>query len=98
MRVFLFIASLFVCSILFGQGTDHQLAEHYFSNGEFEKALTYYERLNDKHDNKFYFDRLIICLEQTGNDKEVEKLLKKAISRSSEPQEYSIQLASFYEN
>lgn len=98
MRVFLFIASLFVSSILFGQGTDHQLAEHYFSNGEFEKALTYYERLNDKHDNKFYFDRLIICLEQTGDDKEVEKLLKKAISRSSEPQAYSIQLASFYEN
>lgn len=92
------IAFVFAFGFTFSQETDHQLAEHYFSSGEFSKALTYYERLNEKHDNKFYFDRLIICLEETGDLKQAEKLLKKAIAKSNISQEYSIQLARFYKN
>ena len=84
--------------LLFSQGTDHQLAEHYFSEGEFDKALTYYQKLYEQNDNKFYFDRYVTCLEQTGDLKEVEKLLKKAASGSSEPQEYAIRLGQFYED
>src|SRR5690606_20022100 len=89
---------LFMFSFLsLAQGTDHQLAEHYYSEGEFDKALTYYQKLYEQNDSKFYFDRYLICLEQTGELKEVEKLLKKASSSSADRQEYTIRLATFYE-
>ena len=41
------ILSIVFCLFLFSsfsQGdTDQQLAQHYYTNGEFDKALTYYE-------------------------------------------------------
>lgn len=79
------------------QETDHQLAEHYYSEGEFDKALSYYQKLYEQNDSKFYFDRYLICLEQTGDLKEAEKLLKKASTTSTDRQEYTIRLATFYE-
>lgn len=97
MRSLLFLI-LFIPGFLLSQGTDHQLAEHYFSEGDFDKALTYYQKLYEENDSKFYFDRYLICLEQTDNLKEAERLLKKASSGSSEPQEYTIRLARFYED
>jgi tetratricopeptide (TPR) repeat protein len=96
MRIFLFVM-VFLPSLLFAQGTDHQLAEHYFSEGEFDKALVYYERLYGQNDNKFYFDRYLACLEQTDNKKEIEKQLKKASSGGMDALEYTIKLAKFYE-
>lgn len=96
MRSLLFLI-LFIPGSLLAQGTDHQLAEHYFSEGDFDKAITYYQKLYEENDSKFYFDRYLICLEQTDNLKEAERLLKKASSGSSEPQEYTIRLARFYE-
>ncbi len=97
MRSLLFLI-LFIPGFLLAQGTDHQLAEHYFSEGDFDKAITYYQKLYEENDSKFYFDRYLICLEQTDNLKEAERLLKKASSGSSEPQEYTIRLARFYED
>jgi tetratricopeptide (TPR) repeat protein len=80
------------------QDSDHQLAEHYYSQGEFSKAVVYYRRLNESSSSKFYFNRLIDCLSETGEDKEVEKLLKKQIAKNKTQQEYRIQLAKFYES
>ena len=80
------------------QDSDHQLAEHYYSQGEFSKAVVYYKRLSETSSNKFYFNRLIDCLTEIGEDKEVEKLLKKQIAKNKTNQEYRIQLAKFYEN
>ena len=86
-----------MCQNIAAQGSDQQLAEHYFSSGEFDKALVYYKRLSEKHQNKFYFDRYITCLDETGDIKEAEKLLKRAISKSPNSLDYSIQLATFYQ-
>ncbi len=80
-----------------GGGSDQQLAEHYYSNGEFDKAVVYYERLFDKNPSKFNFTRYLECLEQTGEEKTAEKLLKKQIKLNKGDQEYPILLAKFYE-
>ncbi len=96
---FFFIFLFFIISIpLFGQDSDQQLAQHYYSNGEFDKALVYYERLYEKQPNKFYFKQYYSCLEATGDLKTAEKLLKKAASRNRYDNEYSIMLAMFYED
>ncbi|MCR9172151.1 MAG: tetratricopeptide repeat protein [bacterium] len=77
--------------------SDQQLAQHYFDNEEYDKAYDYYERLYEMDRSKHYFNRLLICTEQTQDEKEVEKLLKKQINFFPDDQEYEIQLAKHYE-
>lgn len=89
--------SLFLSVQLFAQGSDQQLAEHYYGKQEYDKALTYYRKLYEANDNKYYFNRLLECLTEVGEDKEVEKLLKKQ-ARNKSDQEAQIQLAKFYES
>lgn len=80
-----------------GQTTDQQLAQHYYSNGEFDKALIYYEKLYAADESKINLTRYIECLDQTGDAKNAEKTLKKAVSKSND-QEIIMLLASFYES
>jgi tetratricopeptide (TPR) repeat protein len=84
-----------ICS--FSQTTDQQLAQYYYSNEQYDKALGYYEKFYDKDVSKFNLNRYVDCLIQTGNDKSAEKILKKAVDSKKENQEYSIALGSFYE-
>lgn len=92
--LFVFIA---LSGLTFAQNTDQQLAQYYFENEDFDKALEYYERLYDEDHSKFYFNRLLVCVESTQEDKDVEKLLKRQISYYRGDQEYEIQLAKHYE-
>lgn len=95
---FLLVFFLFVTSFSgFSQGNDQQLAQHYYNNGEFDKALIYYERLFEGDNSKFNFKRYYECLAETGDDKTAEKLLKKTASRNKYDNEYTILLAKFYE-
>jgi len=77
--------------------TDQQLAQHYYTTGEFDKAKMYYDRLYAKDPSKFNFNRLYECLQTTGELKEAEKLLKKQISSNKNEVEYRVMLAQFYE-
>ena len=97
MRIFIFFILFVSSSFAFGQDSDQQLAQHYYSKGEFDKALVYYKRLYEKQPNKFYLKHYFNCLEATGDDKAAEKLLKKATSRNRYDNEYAIMLAQFYE-
>lgn len=83
----------------FGQdgGSDQQLAQHYYDNGEFDKALIYYEKLFDQNPSKINFTRYVECLTETGEVKKAEKTFKKHISRQQHKQEYKILFAKFYE-
>ena len=94
----------FVAFFLFGsflahsQGeTDQQLALHYFSSGDFEKAKTYYARIYDNDPSKFNFNRYYECLMQTGDAKEAEKVLKKQIAANRSDLEFKVLLGQFYE-
>lgn len=79
------------------EGTDLQLAQHYYGNGEFEKALPYFEKIYKKDDSKFNFKRLYDCYIQVNDVKEAEKILKKQINKSNGELEYLILLAGLYE-
>jgi len=95
-RTFLYFF-LFIAAQSWGQTTDQQLAQHYYSSGEYDKALMYYEKLYDSDDSKFNLTRYVECLDQTGDVKNAEKILKKAASKNSRDQELAVLLASFYE-
>ncbi len=96
MKLILSLCFLFFVNVaLFSQDSDQQLAEHYYSQQEFDKALVYYQKLHDQNPNKFFFNRLIECLEATGDDKEVEKLLKKMVDRNAYDLDYPILLAQW---
>lgn len=77
--------------------TDQQLAQHYYSNGDFEKAKIYYEKLYEKDPSKFNFNRYYECLTQTGDVERAEKTIKKQISANRNDLEYKVLLGQFYE-
>lgn len=98
MKILILILTLiFVPQLSIGQSSDQQLAQHYYEKGEFDKALIYYERLYESDQSKFTFMRYLDCLTATGDDKTAEKLLKKALSKNRNDDEYAIMLAKFYE-
>lgn len=98
MRNLLIILFLILTPLAFSQdGGDQQLAQHYFQNGEYDKALMYYEKLFDQDPSKFNFNRYVECLIQTGDTKEAEKVLKKQAKQNKSDSEYQIKLAGFYE-
>ena len=97
MKQLIIIALLIFPFFGLSQGTDQQLAQHYYNNGEFDKALVYYERLYEGDHSKFNLKRYYECLAETGDDKTAEKLLKKSASKNRYDNEYAILLAKFYE-
>jgi len=96
--IFVFLACF--CSFsLFAQGeTDQQLAQYYYSNGDFQKAQLYYEKIYDKDPSKFNFNRYFECLIHTGDKKTAEKILKKQLNANKSDFEYKVQLGQFYED
>lgn len=96
----LFFFALQFALVSFAQdgGSDQQLAQHYYDNGEFDKALVYYDRLFTEYPSKINFTRYVECLTETGDVKKAEKTFKKFISRQQHKQEYEILFAKFYEN
>jgi tetratricopeptide (TPR) repeat protein len=91
------VAFLFSLQLLAQTSTDQQLANLYYTNGEFDKALPYFEKIINKQSSKFEYFRYIECLEKTANTKEAEKLLKKLVAASPNDYEYAIALSDFYE-
>ena len=90
---------IWISSFSFSQGeTDQQLAQHYYSNGDFEKAKIYYVKIYEKDPSKFNFNRYYDCLNQTGDTKEAEKVLKKQSTANKYDIEYKVLLGQFYED
>jgi tetratricopeptide (TPR) repeat protein len=98
MRILVGILFMIISFFSFTQGeTDQQLAQHYYSNGDFEKAVMYYVKIYDKDPSKINFNRYYDCLMQTGDKKEAEKILKKQSNNNRFDIEYKILLGQFYE-
>lgn len=97
MRNLLLVLSLFVGTLVFAQGNDEQLAQYYFTSGEFEKALPYCQKVYAKDNSKFNFKRLYECLVQTKKEKDAERLLKKQLANNKTDFEYSMMLGALYE-
>jgi tetratricopeptide (TPR) repeat protein len=94
--LFLFIL---LSPFTYSQGeTDQQLAQLYYTKGEFVKALGYYEKLYTADPSKFYFNRYLDCLIATDQRKDAEKLLKKQAAANRFDSEYKVRLGQFYED
>ena len=64
------------------------LAENYFEQGEYEKALTLYTQLYKKNKNFNYFKAIVASHQQLEDYKEAEKLLKERLNIKIIPQLY----------
>lgn len=77
--------------------SDAELANHYYQNEDYQKALPYFERLYNKNiRNKYYFEKFVVCLTKTNNFKEAEKVVKKAIKSNLADLSLYINLADVY--
>lgn len=88
---------LFSLSLSAQESTDQQLAQYYFSREDFEKALPYCQKVFQKENSKFTFNRYYECLLKTKKEKEAEKVLKKQVDLFSDELPYKVLLADFYE-
>jgi tetratricopeptide (TPR) repeat protein len=78
-------------------GNWHGQGSYYYANGDYDKAVSYYQRLFEREGNKFTFNRYFECLVKTENFKEAEKILKKQIAADRTNYEYKVMLGEFYE-
>ncbi len=77
---------------------DLQLAQYYYSNGDFEKATTYYEKLYAKDPSKQVFLRYVDCLMQSKQYKTIEKIYKRQINSNRQDFDLHVSFGQFYED
>ena len=76
--------------------SDLQLAQHYYGQGSYDKALAYYEKIYNESPSLVIFKKYFECLIETKEYKRAEKTLKKEISKSPNNVDLNLQLAAFY--
>lgn len=78
---------------------EEQLANEYLQNGEYDKALPFFEKFyKNENKNKVYYKNYVDCLIKTDNLKEAEKIIKKQGKDYPREQSYKIDLGEFYRN
>ena len=87
-----------ICFLTFAQNTDEQLANHYFSEGDCEKAIPYFEKSYTAQPSEYLYKRYLSCLRETKDEKGTIKLIQKQISSFPNVPQYEIDLAQEYEN
>lgn len=96
-RSLLFIVGILMTAMNFAQDTDQQLANHYYNEGDCDKALPYLEKTFEKNPSKIIFQRYIHCLKEKGDDREILKVIEAQVDRSPNNYEYKVILAKEYE-
>lgn len=93
----LHILIILVSSYSLSQTTDEKLANHYYNEGDCEKALPYLEKVYTKDPSKFIFNRYLDCTQEIGDEKDVIKLIENQIKINPSNYEYHIMLGNAYE-
>ena len=89
---------VFVSFLCFSQTeNDLKLAQHYYQNGDFEKAITYFEKIYTSDQSKTVYDSYLDCLIETKDFNTAEKTIKKQISLNKKDLGIQLQLGFFYE-
>lgn len=98
-HIFLFIfgLSMFFCSYA-QTNTDEQLANQYYNNNEFDKAVVYYEKLFNKTNDPIFYEQLLSCYLKLENTKEAEKLTKKQAKRFPAQLYFLVDIGWVYKN
>lgn len=76
--------------------TDEQLAVHYFQNGEYDKAVLYYEKLYEKNPGDFFYGYYLKTLVQLEDYKTAEKVVRKQLKRYPDMVNYQVDLGYVY--
>jgi tetratricopeptide (TPR) repeat protein len=98
MRIIVLFSLFFLSRFSYSQTeTDIQLAQYYYTNGEFEKASTYYEKIYENDPSKVIFTRYYECLMETKDIKTAEKILKKQVNINRGDLDLRVTFAQFYE-
>lgn len=95
---FFFILVLFISFSVISQDTDEKLANHYYLNGECEKALSYFEITFEKNPSHLVFTRYLDCIRKLGSDKEVIKLIEQQVKNHPADYNYKVMLGVEYDN
>ena len=82
LRIFLLIIA--ICSVQLITAQDDFLAKQYFNDGDFEKAVVFYEKLVEKNPRRTdYSEGLVACYQQLERYGEAEKFLLKKINEGN---------------
>jgi len=88
---------LLVNSLIYAQQTtDEQLANQYFQNKEFDKAVVYYEKIYGKNSSDLVYRSYISCLFELKDYKSAEKVIKKQIKQNPGQLAYQVNLGMLY--
>lgn len=79
------------------QDTDEQLAQQFYQNREFDKALDYYEKLYSKKSAEQFYTPYLNCLLQLKDFKKAEKIVKKQIKQNPDMPDYIVDLGAVYD-
>lgn len=75
---------------------DEQLAAQYFQQGEYEKAILYYERLYRKQGNPYHYDQLFKCHMALLDFEQAEKLVKEQMKQRGGDPRYMVDLGTVH--
>ncbi len=75
---------------------DEKLGAHYYSTGEFDKAVVIYENLYNKKPTPFYYSYYLNCLIELKDFKKAEKIVKKQGRLNKDSQKYIVELGYVY--
>lgn len=90
-----FFLIFIVCSKLFAQGNELQLAKQFSANGEEQKALDIYQKLY-RQDNEAYYPVYVGSLLGLKKFDEAANITKKMIRKYPSDRQYTIQLGTIY--
>lgn len=96
-HILFFFAFVFIQSHIIAQpSTDEQLAQQFYQNKEFDKALEYYEKLYNKKSPQLFYTPYLNCLLETKDFKKAEKIAKKQIKQNPESLNFVVDLGTVY--
>lgn len=78
------------------QNTDEQLAQQFFQDREFDKALDYYEKLYNKKSPQQYYAPYLACLLETKDYRKAEKIVKKQMKNNPGSLNFNVDLGVVY--
>ena len=92
----LLVLAAFVSPAFAQPGTDEQLAAQYFQQGEYERALLYYDKLYHQQPTEYYYEQLFKCHVNLQHTEAAMKLAKDQARRNSGDPRYPIDMGSLY--
>lgn len=93
--LFVFLFAFHLCS--YSQtNNDKQLADQFFQNGEYDKAVILYEKLFDKYPTDDNYNAYFKCLLTVKDYEKAEKMIKKLVKKNPKNLYFTIDLGFLY--